>query len=178
MSDEFKNMLQNNCFCPTHKIGDSVFYIADHESTDSAGPFELLIREWKNAVHNILITEYGFEYVGADSSEPFADDEGFDSEGNFWTKEEAEEYLKEIESMIYAFKEGDTVYYENPNSKRICETEVMGFTFFDGKLKYETDADFEFTYEDIGEKIFLSKDDLKKNEKNSKSNQDKDTQET
>ena len=166
MSDEeFKLMFQKNCFTPKHKIGDSVYYLADHETTDDAGPFELVIREWENAVQKIIITEQGFAYGNFDSYEPFADDAGFDNEGDFWTRKEAEEYLDTLKPMIDAFKEGDTVFYKNPHSGRMCETAVIAFTFYDGNFKYDTDAGFKFEYSDIGKNFFLTKEEYQKNEK-------------
>ena len=160
----FEQMLEEGVFKPSHKLGDSIFYIADYYTSRTISKFELKVYEVKNAVDSIMITEDGFEYYDNASYDPFAVNDEFDDKGTFWTKEEAEEYLKTLKPMVNAFHEGNMVYYESFSSSRVKEAQVTAITYRNGNVFYETDEGFNFTFDEIGEKYFKTKEELQSKE--------------
>jgi hypothetical protein len=159
---DFQRMLADGNFKPPHKLGDSIYTIADYNFSDSISCFELKVHECKGAVNSIMITESGFEYYSMGMTAPFAYDDRFECEGDFWTREEAESYLKELEPIICTFHRGDLIYYYNSSSSRIKEAEVTAVTYYNGKVTFETDEGFSFTSDELNDKYFRSKKEAQK----------------
>lgn len=129
-----------------HKIGDSIWYIMHDEN-----PFELNVHEQNDFVQHIIVSKNGIVYTNADN-EPI-----YQKYGEFWTKQEAEKFLKNMPKDI-PFKPEQPVYFVDNLTKTI----IMGYTkevfITDGKIvmkvSYCDGNSIEININEIKDKLF------------------------
>ena len=141
-----------NTYNVEHDVGDSIWYINQNENGDG-----FCIIEWEYAVDAIIIDGEGvhYEMEGLVGYYELQDDE-------FWTKEEAEKALKNMEPL--EFKVDDSVYIVL--NDRIIEASVYYFYIEQGnKIRYKaykinedhsSENEFNFFRDDIGVTVFHS----------------------
>lgn len=138
-----------------HQLGDSMWYITN----DKQNNFKLIVAEHKNFIDTICITaENEITFLG--NSYPIDP-----TLGEFWTKEEAQEWL--IENMpenLAVTKETDVFFCDKTGQIQIAR--VIGLIVKRGRIGYKTACRFSnwdfFTNDDIDKNIFLTYENLVK----------------
>ena len=157
-----------------HNIGDHYYYISFGDG------LTLEVRESRDCVEKIAITEDGVTYLAGDDYE--LDEEDMKDYGEFWTKEEAEKWLSENVPEKFPFEPDEELFYvcEMPNKKTavviVRINKLNPFIINDGRLMYEaqqvTDGyrqTYYFAAEDLGTTVFRSYEEADKKRKSMES---------
>jgi len=141
-----------------HWFGDSMWYITN----DSKDSFKLIVVEYDNYVGTIKLNRDGaIEYLD-DCDAPI-----YETDGEFWSREEAEEWLNQnMPKDLILTKETD-VFYVDERTGRVQIGRVDGLVVHQGKVTYRMKSDFGsydfFVNDDINKDIFLTYEELKAN---------------